>query len=71
LSSAVRQPLHHDGGGVVAQLAVLVLEDRVVEAAHRLGGGQADGAVPGDEIGEAAEAEQGAVGCRPSVTPSV
>ena len=54
-------PFHHDDGGVVPQPAVLVLQYRVVEPAHRLRCGRTRAGVPDDEIAEPLQAERGAV----------
>jgi hypothetical protein len=55
-------PFDQDGGCVVAQTALLVLDDRVIEPAHRLGRRRQRAVVADDEVRQALQAEGGAVG---------
>jgi hypothetical protein len=63
-------PFDQDGGCVVAEPTLLVLDDRAVEPAHRLGRRQERAVVPDDEVSQALQAEGGAVG-RPAFGYSV
>jgi len=55
---AAALPLDEHGGGIVAEVADLVVEDRVHQPAHGLGGRVSGRVFAGDEVGEPVEAEE-------------